>query len=163
MGTFDEGKFESVFVEIIRGGGRRNDVIGAVYRPPQGEIGGFNTEMAKILTKLRGVNGYIMGDFNVDLINTGTHGPTADFLGGFTSRSYYPLISLPTRLTDTTVDRLGTATLLDNIWTNNIQEGMRSGLVTVRLSDHLPIFALLGGRGKGPGGVSRGEGGRGGW
>ena len=26
LGTFDEGVFESVFVEIVRGGGRRNDI-----------------------------------------------------------------------------------------------------------------------------------------
>ena len=46
LGTFHEGAFESIFVEIVRGGGRRNDIVGAIYRPPRGEIGGFNTEMA---------------------------------------------------------------------------------------------------------------------
>ena len=39
LGTFTEGVFESVFVEIIRGGGRRNDVVGVVYRPPGGTWG----------------------------------------------------------------------------------------------------------------------------
>ena len=38
LGIFEEGLFESVFVEIIRGGGRRNDVIGVVYRPPGVDI-----------------------------------------------------------------------------------------------------------------------------
>ena len=28
LGIFEEGLFESVFVEIVRGGGRRNDVVG---------------------------------------------------------------------------------------------------------------------------------------
>ena len=55
LGTFDEGVFESVFVEIIRGRGRRNDVVGVVYRPPGGQLGGFNTEMARILAKLQRV------------------------------------------------------------------------------------------------------------
>ena len=55
------------------------------------------------------------------------------------------MISLPTRLTDDTLDRHGTATLIDNIWTNNVSAGVRSGLVTVRIPDHLPIFALVGG------------------
>ena len=55
--------------------------------------------------------------FNVDLIKVGTHGPTSDFVEGFTSGGFYPLISLPTRLTDTT------ATLIDNIWTNNLRGG----------------------------------------
>ena len=27
LGTFTEGVFESVFVEIIRGGGRKNDIL----------------------------------------------------------------------------------------------------------------------------------------
>ena len=38
LGTFDEGRFESVFVEIVRGGGRRNDVVGVIYRPPGGKV-----------------------------------------------------------------------------------------------------------------------------
>ena len=38
LGTFNGGVFESVFVEIVRGGGRRNDIVGAVYRPPGGDL-----------------------------------------------------------------------------------------------------------------------------
>ena len=136
----------SLFDEIIRGGGRSNDVVGVVYRPPGGQMGVFNTEMAQILGKLQGRTGYIMGDFNVDLIKAGTHGPTPDFLAGFTAGSYYPLISLPTRLTDDRDDgRPGTATLIDNIWTSNVESRVESGLVTVRISDHLPVFAFIGG------------------
>ena len=66
LGTFHEGVFESVFVEIVRGGGRRNDIVGAVYRPPGGDLGGFSTEMARVLRQLRGTDAYVMGDFNVD-------------------------------------------------------------------------------------------------
>ena len=62
-------------------------------------------------------------------------------MGEFTSGGFYPLISLPTRLTDTT------ATLIDNIWTNNLVATIGSGLVTVRVSDHLPVFAFVGGTG----------------
>ena len=54
LGAFDEGVFESVFVEIVRGGGRRNDVVGVIYRPPGGDIAGFNSEMARVLGLLRG-------------------------------------------------------------------------------------------------------------
>ena len=108
----------------------------------------------RVWVKIRGVSGYIMGDFNVDLIKMGTHGPTSDFLEIFTAGGYYPLVSLPTRLTDTT------ATLIDNIMTNNLEARMETGLVTVRVSDHLPIFAFVGG----DAGVGNGEGGpRRGW
>ena len=87
-----------------------------------------------------------MGDFNVDLTQVGTHGPTSDFLEVFTAGSFYPLISLPTRLTDDRDDgRPGTATLIDNIWTGDVESKVVSGLVTVRISDHLPVFAFVGG------------------
>ena len=92
-----------------------------------------------MLTLLRGTDAYILGDFNADLLKLSTHGPTSDFMGEFTSGGFYPLISLPTRLTDTT------ATLIDNIWTNNVGAKIGSGLVTVRISDHLPVFAFVGG------------------
>ena len=139
LGTFTEGVFESVFVEIIRGGGRRNDVVGVVYKPKRGEVGGFNGKMAQILTRLEGVDGYIMGDFNEDLLKAGTDGPTSEFLRGFVSEGFYPLISRPTRLTEYT------GTLIDNIWTNNTVAKLGSGLITVRISDHLPVFAFVAG------------------
>ena len=102
-------------------------------------MGGFRDELAHVLGLLRGTDAYLMGDFNVDLLKLGTHGPTSDYFGEFTSGGFYPLISLPTRLTDTM------ATLIDNVWTNNVTANIRSGLVTVRVSDHLPVFAFIGG------------------
>ena len=77
-------------------------------------------------------------------------------------KSFYPLISLPTRLTDDTVDQHRTATLIDNIWTNNVSAGMRSGLVTVRILDHLPVLAFVGG-GRGMAEVEEEVGGRRRW
>ena len=78
LGTFKEGVFELLFVEIVRGGGRRNDVIGVVYRPPGGNMVVFNASMEGVLSKLRGTDAYIMGDFNVDLLKIDSHGPTSD-------------------------------------------------------------------------------------
>ena len=66
------------------------------------------------------------------------------------------LISLPTRLTN------NTATLIDNILTSNLEERVETGVVTVRISDHLPVFAFVGGR-VGTQGGGRIRGCRGGW
>ena len=71
----------------------------------------------------------------------GKHAPTSEFLGGLTSRGFYPLVSLPKRITDTT------ATLIDNIFTNNVDCQIASGLVMADISDHLPIYAFVGGAG----------------
>ena len=52
---------------------------------------------------------------------------------------FHPTISLPTRITETS------ATLIDNIWTNNVTGRLGSGLLTARVSDHLPVFVIVGG------------------
>ena len=139
LSKFLEGVYESVFVEIVRGSGRRNEILGCLYRPPGGDLASFNEQLAQTLGLLRGTDAYLMGDFNVDLLKVSSHGPSADFMEGFTSMGFYPMISLPTRITDTT------ATLIDNIWTNNVAGRFGSGVLTVRISDHLPVFALVGG------------------
>ena len=139
ISVFSEGVFESVFIELIRPGEGRNEIVGVVYRPPGGSINEFNDEIASLLPKLRGLNTYIMGDFNIDLLKAATHRPTADCLEGFYSGGFYPHISLPTRLTESS------ASLIDNVFTNNILAYMESGLLTVKLSDHLPIYSYISG------------------
>ena len=76
-----------------------------------------------------------MGDFNLDLLNTDLHSATNEFINALFSRFLYPLISRPTRLTSYS------ATLLDNIFTNNISALCDNGLIN-DLSDHLPVFTL---------------------
>ena len=139
LSTFVEGVFESVFIEVIKGGVNKNEVVGAVYRPPGGDLSCFNQEIKGIMNRIGRMSGYIMGDFNVNLLDNNASGGIPDTLGEFMSGGFYPLISLPSRITDST------ATLIDNVWTNNLVAPIISGLVTVRLSDHLPVFCFVGG------------------
>ena len=53
-----------------------------------------------------------------------------------TSNSLYTLISKPTRITSST------ATLIDNIFTNNLELNMNRGIFYTDLSDHLPVFQV---------------------
>ena len=72
-----------------------------------------------------------MGDFNIDLLKS----EFCDFANKFTEQlftSFYPLITKPTRLTS------HTATLIDNIFTNNIDSSI-NGIIFSDISDHLPI------------------------
>ena len=77
-----------------------------------------------------------MGDFNLDLLNTDLHSATNEFINALFSHFLYPLISRPTRLTSYS------ATLIDNIFTNNFSALCDNGLIINYLSDHLPIFTL---------------------
>ena len=136
LNIFKEGIIETVFAELVGTGSQKNDIVGIIYRPPNADLKQFNEEIAKVLERVQNVNTYLMGDFNVDLLKA-SHRPTQEFIEGFTEKGFFPTIALPTRLTDTT------ATLIDNIWTNNVTKNTTSGLVTVRISDHLPVFAFI--------------------
>ena len=90
LGMFTKGVFASVFFEIIKGRGQRNDIIEVVYRPPGAGLEEFNNEMAGVLAKMRGVSGYTIGDFNLDLIKMGTHGAKIRLFGELHSRWVLP-------------------------------------------------------------------------
>ena len=75
---------------------------------------------------------YVVGDWNHHLINHHCHESTGEFLEIMYSRMFFPLITCPTRIT-----------LIDNIFTNNLNNFSVSGLMFCDISDHLPIFTLL--------------------
>ena len=49
---------------------------------------------------------------------------------------FYPLINRPTRITD------DTATVIDHIWSNILANSTMSGILTNKISDHLPVFQI---------------------
>jgi hypothetical protein len=53
---------------------------------------------------------YLMGDFNMNLLNYQSHNQTNEFLDIMYSNMFFPLITRPTRITS------HTATLIDNIF-----------------------------------------------
>ena len=80
---------------------------------------------------------YLMGDFNLNLLNNQNHNATGEFLDGLYSHLFFPLITLPSRITS------HTATLIDNIFFNHVEHSyLRSGLLITDISDHLPIFSI---------------------
>ena len=77
-----------------------------------------------------------MGDFNIDLIKYGTDSSTCEFYDFLTSYSFRPLILQPTRVTSKT------ATLIDNIFINDISCQSTGGNVTSSISDHFFQFSV---------------------
>ena len=45
ISVFVEGLVESLFVEIVRSEGKRNIIVGVVYRPPGANLTEFNSKM----------------------------------------------------------------------------------------------------------------------
>ena len=80
---------------------------------------------------------FLLGDFNVSLLNYNEHNQTNEFLDSLTSNSFIPLILQPTRITR------HSTTLIDNIFSNVIDPDIISGNLTATMSDHLPQFAII--------------------
>jgi hypothetical protein len=134
--SFMKDYIESIFVEISQENSA-NIVIGCIYRPPNSDVALFNIEvlqMLNILNKNRKILTFIMGDFNLNLLNSDSHAPTNDFLNNLMSHSFLPAIHHPTRITATA------STLLDNIFSNNMKYKMESAILYSDISDHLPVL-----------------------
>ena len=134
----NEEVMEPWFIEILRPQGK-NIIVGIIYRPPnQGAdifVGNFNEILAKISRKNKIC--YLMGDFNLNLLNHQIHDATGQFLDGLYSCMFSSLITLPSRITS------HSATLIDNIFTNYLDHHYRTaGLFLADISDHLPIFSI---------------------
>ena len=118
---------------------KNNTLIGTIYRPPDQNVQYFVGSVDQLITKIsrENKNCYLMSDFNLNLLSHNSHATTGEFLDVMFSRSFVPLITRPTGLTS------HTATLIDNIFTNNIDDIAKSGLLVNDISDHLPVFLLV--------------------
>ena len=124
-----------MFIEIVLPG-RKNEIIGVIYRPntqPWADVDVFHVTLNDILGMVNNERKLctVMGDFNIDLLQYNTNHKTNLFLDDIFSLGFVPVILKPTRITDTT------ATLIDHIYTNNISELKQSAIVITDVADHL--------------------------
>ena len=68
--------------------------------------------------------------------NPNEHKNTDDFINTIFSLGLHPKITRPSRIT------AHSATLIDNILTNVLEDNIVSGLLVNDISDHLPIFVV---------------------
>ena len=73
---------------------------------------------------------------NINFLKFNEHTQTGEFLDKLYANNILPIITKPTRPTD------HTATLIDHIYTNCSQNFI-AGILTVDITDHLPIFCLV--------------------
>ena len=132
-------ELESFFIEI-NNKKEKNDIIGIIYRHPCMSEEDFNDNHLKgLIDKLSTENKkiFLAGDFNYDLLNLSTNN-TFDFFELMMSNFLLPSITLPTKINK------GNNTLIDNIFTNHLHPDMKSGNLTINLSDgHLPSFIII--------------------
>ena len=127
--------FESVFIEIKTD--KKSIILGTIYGPPNTCLPSFVESLNLILNIVNKENKliYFAGGDNINLLNDSSCQQINHFLDVFMVNSMFPVIQYPTRVT------INSATLIDNIFTNDI-ENISSGILFVEISDHFPIFCV---------------------
>ena len=132
-------QLESMFIEVINKK-YTNDIIGVIYRHPCMDGNEFtDVFLPKLMDKLPRKNKkvYLAGDWNFDLTNVDSNSETTTFFDIMMDNSLLPSISKPTK-----INRVKN-TLIDNIFTNNLNPEMKTGNICVNFSDgHLPSFLI---------------------
>ena len=93
------------------------------------------TQWAAVINE-KSKNSYLCGDFNINLLQIQTNQHFNQFYDSVTSTGFIPKITLFTRILETS------ATLIDNIFTNNKDRVHVSGILSRTFSDHQMIFSF---------------------
>jgi len=118
-------------------GVKGNKLVTVIYRKPGTNLEAFIEEMEKILSNYKAKHIILCGDFNIDLFKYNSNKGTSDFVNMFFAHGIVPLINKPTRIT------LDNMTLIDNIFTDNLNINTNSGIIISDISDHLPVFTVF--------------------
>ena len=132
-------ELESVFIEIINSKGK-NTIVGCVYRHPCMNPTEFiDIYLSELLQKFSKEDKTIMlmGDFNIDLLKYDHNTDSASFLDSLYTNFLLPYASTPSRV------KTHSRTLIDNIFSNNIEDGLISGNIISTISDHYAQFLLM--------------------
>ena len=133
--------FDCLFIEILAE--KSNSVpivLGVLYRSPShNTMNDFSKSLSGLLDKVKVENKHLIlvGDMNINLLNTDLHKPTSDYLDNLISYGLIPQITLPTRVTHTT------STLIDHIFSNITSKPTISGTLKTHISDHYANFICI--------------------
>lgn len=130
---------ECLFIEIDKDDVNmdKNVMCAVIYRPPNTNPKDFLTYIENVLSQCHNENKicYLMGDYNLNLLKHDSHNTTEGFIEVMFEHGFFPLINKPTRVNSTK------ATLIDNIFTNNIFNNDKcfNGILVTDISDHFPV------------------------
>ena len=131
-------ELESFFIETTNTSGK-NAIIGTIYRHPSMDPSIFTDDYLqplndKLVNEKKKI--FIAGDFNFDLLQT-DKSETFAFFENMMATHLLPTITIPTKINKKN------STIIDNIFTNQINPDMLSGNLTVGISDHLISFFII--------------------
>ena len=134
----DECEFEANWIELLSKN-NKNSLVAVVYRHPRKKNDTkfleylTNTISRKIRKEKKTV--FIVGDFNINLLNIDSDEYTESFLNLLLSNFFQPHILQPSKISNNSKP-----SLIDNIFLNSIDHETFSGNLVSKISDHMPNF-----------------------
>ena len=119
---------------------KKSVIVGNVYRSPSRNRQKFNELLECVLQKLdrhKTKQILLVGDVNSDLIKYENDIDGQALVDTAANRGFVQVISRPTRITD------HSATLIDHIYTNKIENLISTSVLILDLSDHLATYAIM--------------------
>ena len=117
---------------------KKNIRISVMYRQPGSNIDECTETLNNIFSNISNSKiCYLCGDLNIDLLNHDKYRKTKELIDALFSLRMYPLIDRPRRITEYY------ATLIHNIFTDDLITDRLSGLIINDVSDHLPVFSII--------------------
>ena len=131
-------EYERVWAEI-ENSNDKNILICCAYRHPSTEIENFTEYLQKIPSNpsIANKHVFILGDFNINLLNYDSHTPTCDSVSLLFSHNYLSFIIHPTRVSD------HSSTIIDNIFSNVCDLDTKSCNILTQIADHFPQFLIV--------------------
>ena len=139
LNIYKKNELESTFIELVNPK-KSNILVGVICRHPFMDLADFNCNyLNKLLENISKEQKsiFLLGDFNVNLLNYNEHNQTNEFLDSLASNSFIPLILQPTRITS------HANTLIDNIFSNVIDPEIIPGNLAATIFDHLHQFSII--------------------
>ena len=134
--------WEGQFIKILNNNNTKNIILGNIYRPPKGMtdevLQQFINELQSVLVDINKTKSIVIiaGDL-INLLKMYDRHLFQEYFEMLISYNLIPILSLPTRVTDTS------ATLIDNIFINLNKDLYSSGIIITDISDHVPCFCKL--------------------
>ena len=133
----NNAEFESTWIEIKTKNSK--NICGSIYRHPHYNFDEFFKYLESCPSTIAKENKevYICGDYNFDLLKIDSDYFTEHFFNLLCSYGLLPLILQPTRVT------VRSATIIDNIFSNNIQDDIISANLLLTFSEHFSQFITV--------------------
>ena len=134
----DSNEFETVWVEVENSKGS-NYLFFCTYCHPNSAVDTLTEYLQEVLSNPAVFNKqvFILGDFNVNLLNYNHNTSVTNYVNSLLSKQFLPYIIHPSHVSEYS------STLIDNIFSNIIDNVTLSGNILTQITDHFPQFLII--------------------